>query len=62
MEKLTYSVNELAQLFGVGTTTIYTMVRSNEIPYKKIRGRIVFHRETIEKWLMEGEKCEKHDH
>lgn len=49
--KITLSVHEVAELIGVSTTTIYTMVRLNEIPYKKVRGRIIFHRETIEKWL-----------
>lgn len=51
MEKVTLSVNEVAELIGVSTTTIYTMVRQNEIPCKKVRGRIIFHRETIDKWL-----------
>lgn len=51
MEKITLSVNEVAELIGVSITTIYTMVRQNEIPHKRVRGRIVFHRETIEKWL-----------
>lgn len=60
MEKMTYSVNELAQLLGVGTTTIYTMARLNEIPHKKMRGRIVFHRPTIERWLADGEGGENH--
>ncbi|MFJ7839884.1 helix-turn-helix domain-containing protein [Lysinibacillus sphaericus] len=51
MEKITLSVNEVAELIGVSAATIYTMVRLNEIPCKKIRGRIIFHRETIDKWL-----------
>lgn len=49
--KITLSVNEVAELLGISITTVYTMVRNNEIPYKKMRGRIIFHRETIEKWL-----------
>lgn len=51
MEKVTLTVSEVAELIGVSTTTIYTMTRSNEIPHKKVRGRIIFHRETIDKWL-----------
>jgi len=51
MEKITLSVSEVAELIGVSVTTIYTMVRQNEIPNKRVRGRIVFHRGTIEKWL-----------
>lgn len=56
MEKFVLSVSEVAELLGVGTTTIYTMVRLNEIPHKRIRGRIVFHYPTIEKWLASGEQ------
>lgn len=51
MRKITLNVSEVAELIGVSVTTIYTMVRKNEIPHKRVRGRIVFHRETIEKWL-----------
>lgn len=55
MEKITLTVNEVAELIGVSTATIYTMARLNEIPHKKIRGRVLFHRETIEKWFTNEE-------
>lgn len=51
-QKITLSVNEVAGLIGVSTATIYTMARLDEIPHKKVRGRILFHRATIELWLM----------
>ncbi|WP_427107970.1 helix-turn-helix domain-containing protein [Lysinibacillus xylanilyticus] len=51
MEKLILSVPEIAKLLNLSTATVYLMVRNNEIPYKKLRGKIVFHRETIDKWL-----------
>lgn len=51
LEKITLSVDEVAKLLGLGKTTIYTMARQNEIPHKKVRGRILFHRQTIESWL-----------
>lgn len=51
MEKITLTVNEVAELLGIGCTTVYTMVRKDEIPHKKVRGRILFHRGTIENWL-----------
>lgn len=53
MEKITLSVNEVAKLIGVSDNTIYTMARLKEIPHKKVRGRILFHRGTIERWLTE---------
>ncbi|WP_342456128.1 helix-turn-helix domain-containing protein [Lysinibacillus sp. G01H] len=51
-KKMTMSVEELAEELQISTSTIYTMVRQNEIPHKKVRGRILFHRPTIEEWLM----------
>lgn len=51
MQKVTLNVKEVAELLGVSITTVYTMAKENEIPCKKLRGRIVFHRETIDKWL-----------
>lgn len=55
MQKITLSVNEVAGLIGVSVNTVYTMVRLKEIPHKKVRGRILFHRETIEQWLANDE-------
>lgn len=54
-KKMTMTVDELAEELQISNTTIYTMVRRNEIPHKKIRGRILFHRITIEKWLSNTE-------
>ncbi len=54
MQKITLTVNEAAKLIGVSTTTIYTMARLGEIPHVRVRGRILFHRETFEKWLCDG--------
>lgn len=51
VEKLTLSVEEVAEALGVSRTTIYTMARQKEIPHKKVRGRILFHKPTIENWL-----------
>lgn len=51
--KITLTVSEVAKLLGVSTTTIYTMARLNEIPHKRVRGKILFHRETVENWLKE---------
>ncbi|MFJ8065836.1 helix-turn-helix domain-containing protein [Psychrobacillus sp. NPDC096426] len=51
MEKITLTVYEVAELIGVSIGTIYTMARLKEIPHKKVRGPILFLKETIEKWL-----------
>lgn len=54
-KKMTMTVSEIAEELQVSTTMIYTMVRQNEIPHVKVRGRILFYRPTIEKWLMNTE-------
>jgi excisionase family DNA binding protein len=45
------SVSELAEYLGVSTDSLYTMVRENQIPYVRIRRRILFHRESINSWI-----------
>ncbi|WP_192715210.1 helix-turn-helix domain-containing protein [Paenibacillus sp. OAE614] len=50
-QKITYSVAELSELLGVSPDSIYTMVREKQIPFLRIRRRIIFHKETIEEWL-----------
>lgn len=51
MTKITLSIKETDKLIGVSQTTMYTMVRENQIPHKKVRSRILFNREQIEAWL-----------
>lgn len=51
MSRITLEVKEIARLIGVSQTTIYKMVSENQIPHVKVRGRILFHKETVEKWL-----------
>jgi excisionase family DNA binding protein len=55
MTKVTLSVNEVAELIGVSTASIYTMAREGQIPHRKVRARILFHRDTIETWLRGGD-------
>jgi len=55
MCKVTLNVKEIAELIGVSTTTIYAMVREQQIPHVRIRSSIVFHRGTIEAWLGGGQ-------
>ncbi|RNB92493.1 DNA-binding protein [Brevibacillus fluminis] len=50
--KIMITVNELSEQIGVSTDSIYAMVRENQIPHVRIRRRILFHKETIERWLM----------
>lgn len=57
MAKLMLTVKELqSEVFSneVSAATIYTMARQGEIPVTKIRGKLLFHRPTIEAWLANG--------
>lgn len=41
-KKMTMTVDKLAEELQISNTTIYTMVRRNEIPHKKVRGVFYF--------------------
>ncbi|NOU94905.1 helix-turn-helix domain-containing protein [Paenibacillus sp. LMG 31456] len=49
--KAVFSVSELSDYLGVSTDCIYTMVRENQIPFVRIRRRILFYRDSINSWI-----------
>ncbi|MGG6311881.1 excisionase family DNA-binding protein [Paenibacillus macerans] len=49
--KAVFSVLELSNYLGVSTDSIYTMVRENQIPFVRIRRRILFNRDSINSWI-----------
>ncbi|CAG7658933.1 helix-turn-helix domain-containing protein [Paenibacillus allorhizosphaerae] len=49
--KAVFSVAELSDYLGVSADCIYTMVRENQVPYVRIRRRILFHRQAIDSWI-----------
>jgi excisionase family DNA binding protein len=51
MEKRVLNVQEVAEFCGVSISTIYDMVRTGEIPHTRLRNRILFHCDVIDKWL-----------
>lgn len=58
MEKLTLTAKEVADLVGLSIHTIYKMTRENEIPHVQFGRRVLYRRESIEKWLKEHETDE----
>lgn len=50
MQKITLTPLEVAKMLGVSRATIYTMVREEEIPFFKVRGKILFNKDIIMKW------------
>lgn len=45
------SVRDVANFLKVSTRFVYDAVASGAIPAKRVRGRIFFHRDTINRWL-----------
>ncbi len=53
-EKMCISIQEMAQLLGIGTTSAYKLANSNEFyPAKRVCGRIVIHYELLQNWIKE---------
>lgn len=50
-QRQTVDVKTAAEIAGVSQGTMYTLARENQIPHIRVRGRVLFHRETIELWL-----------
>lgn len=48
-------VKEAANYLGVHTDTIYKMVREKEIPHYRLRRRIMFSQEAIDRWIYKQE-------
>nr|WP_100012435.1 helix-turn-helix domain-containing protein [Lentibacillus sediminis] len=56
MERKTMTVEETAGYLGVSKDLIYKLVRKKQIPNIKIGGRIMFKKESIDRWLSEIEQ------
>ena len=54
MERLTYTVTEVAHLLGISRGSAYTHVRTGEIPSITIGGRIMIPRRAIDALLDVG--------
>ena len=51
MERLTYTVDDTAELLGLGRTATYQAVRSGEIPSIRIGNRILVPKVALESLL-----------
>ncbi|WP_245605634.1 helix-turn-helix domain-containing protein [Thermicanus aegyptius] len=49
---MVFTVKELAKVLGVSPTTIYNEVAAGRIPHFRVRSRILFNRDVIEKWTL----------
>ncbi|MGF9964260.1 helix-turn-helix domain-containing protein [Bacillus rhizoplanae] len=55
MNRQTLNVQEIANYIGVSRDLIYKMVRMNEIPFIRVGKRLLFRKESIDKWLLSQE-------
>ncbi len=51
LEQLTYSVADVARIFGVTPSHVWRLCQSGEIPSVRLGSRILIPRETIERLL-----------
>lgn len=55
-EKLCISIQEMAQLLGIGITSAYKLANDKLFyPAKRVCGRIVIHYDLLQKWIQEQE-------
>jgi len=53
-EKMCISVQEMAKILGIGTTSAYKLVNEKDFyPAKRVCGRIVIHYDLLQKWIKE---------
>lgn len=56
MEKLVYSIQEVAELLGLSRSYTYQLVRNGTIPFIQLGNKRIIPKERFNKWL--EEQCE----
>ena len=50
------TADQVARLFHLNRKTVYAAFKAGEIPGRRIRGAIRFHRDRLLQWLAEGQE------
>lgn len=50
------TIKQTSEFLGLSTSTIYTYVSKRLIPYSKRNGSLFFLRDSLVKWIQEGER------
>lgn len=53
------SVKELSDYLRVSTDSIYTMVRENQIPFLRVRRRVLFYKHAVDSWIKDNSNSPK---
>lgn len=56
IRRTTLTVEEIAIYLGLSKDMIYKLVRGKRIPHVRVGSRILFKRESIDKWLFDIEE------
>ena len=51
LERKAYSVQDVADMLGVSVDIVYRLVKRDDLPHKKLGGRIVVPTPLFEAWL-----------
>lgn len=54
MEKRFFNIDQLTEYVMLSKSTIYKKVSNNEIPYIKIGKKVLFDKEQIDPWVLNG--------
>lgn len=60
MEKIVYTIPEVAQLLGISRSYAYELVKRNEIPILKLGKRRIIPKQYLEEWIQHNTEF-KHD-
>ena len=53
-ERMCISIQEMAQLLGIGMTSAYKLANDKSFyPAKRVYGRIIVHYDLLQKWIQE---------
>jgi excisionase family DNA binding protein len=55
MEKEVFTLEEAAEFLQLSKGSLYKLVRRGDIPGKKVLSRWRFEKDTLKRWLSEGE-------
>lgn len=51
MERVTLNVKETAEYLGISKDSLYALVREKGVPCVRVGRRILFRKETIDRWM-----------
>ena len=60
-EKILLTKEEAAEMTSISVSSINRLMKTNEIPFKRIKGLVRFHPEELNEWALNLEDAEGED-